>query len=107
MLIDFNDIAEVTIPSMNGGEGCISAKMKVNETGRFIVSCIPPCSSIGLHEQSTGDDINYIISGTGIAVCDGTEEELKSGTCHICPEGHTHSIINTGKEDLIIFTVVS
>ena len=107
MLIDFNAIPEVTIPSMNGGEGCISSKMNVNETARFIISRIPPCSSIGMHEQSTGNDINYIISGTGMAICDSTKEELKAGTCHICPKGHTHSIINTGKEDLVIFTVVS
>ena len=107
MLIDFNNIPEVTIPSMNNGNGSVSAKMTVNESGRFIITHIPPCSSIGMHEQISGSDIHYIISGTGKAICDGTEEELKAGVCHICMKGHSHSIINTGSEDLVIFTAVT
>ena len=107
MLIDLNNIPEMKIFSMNGGNGYISAKMTANETGRFIISHIPPCSSIGMHEQTSGNDINYIISGTGKAICDGVEEELKAGVCHVCPKGHSHSIINIGNEDLVIFTVVT
>ena len=35
--------------------------------------------SIGLHMQSSGDDMNYILSGTGKAICDGVEEKLSAG----------------------------
>lgn len=107
MLIDFNEIPEVTISSMNGGNGNISAKMTVNDTGRFIITRIPVGASIGMHEQISGNDINYVISGIGKAICDGKEEELKTGVCHVCPKGHTHSVVNTGSEDLVIFTVVT
>lgn len=72
---------------------------------------IIPCSihaggSIGLHRHETSDDINYILSGTGKAVCDGKEEQLTAGTCHICRKGSEHSIANTGGEDLVMLTVV-
>ena len=106
MLIDFNCLSEIKIPNMNGGEGKIFAKMDVNGCGRFIQTIIPPNSSIGNHLQETNDDINFIVSGEGIAICDDVEEILKPGTCHICPKGSTHSIINNGDEDLIFFTVV-
>ena len=90
MLIDFNELSEITIPNMNGGEGKVIAKMDVNDCGRFIKTVIPPKSSIGHHLQETNDDINF----------------LKAGTCHVCPKGSTHSIINVGDEDLVFYTVV-
>lgn len=62
--------------------------------------------SIGLHTHQTSDDINFILSGTGIAVCDGEEEVLAPGICHVCKKGSAHSIINTGSDDLVLLTVV-
>ena len=106
MLINFNDLDEMTIPNMNGGNGAVAAKMNVNECGRFVVCRIPKGTSIGLHKQETNNDINYVISGNGKAVCDGKEEKLSAGVCHICPKNSEHTIINTGDGDLVIFTVV-
>ena len=100
MLIDFNAIKEITVPGMNGGTGTMSAKMYMGEQGKII-----PCS-IGLHRHKTSDDINYVLSGTGRAICDGQEELLRAGTCHICKKGSEHSITNTGDEDLVLITVV-
>ena len=87
MLINFNEIQEITVPGMNGG--------------------IHAGGSIGPHRHETSDDINYIISGAGYAVCDGKKEILTAGTCHICKKGSEHSITNTGKEDLVMLTVVA
>jgi mannose-6-phosphate isomerase-like protein (cupin superfamily) len=50
--------------------------------------------------------MNYILSGTGKAVCDGAEEELSAGVMHICPKGSEHTIINTGNDDLVMLTIV-
>lgn len=61
---------------------------------------------IGLHTQNSGDDLNYILSENGKAVCDGVEEALKPGVMHICPKGSQHTIINTGETDLVMPTMV-
>lgn len=106
MLINFNKIQEMTMPGMNGGTGMMSARMFMNEKGKIIPTTIHPGGSIGLHTQKTSDDINYILSGTGKAICDGQEEILTAGCCHICPKGSQHSIINTGDNDLVMLTVV-
>lgn len=45
-------------------------------------------------------------NGTGKAICNGVEEELKPGVIHICPRGVEHSIVNTGEEDLVMLTIV-
>lgn len=76
MLIDFSQIKEVEIPGMNDGTGEMSARMYMDEHGKIIPTTIHPGGSIGLHKHPTSDDINYVISGTGKAVCDGQEEIL-------------------------------
>lgn len=96
MLISFNEMTERTAPGMNGGAGKMSAKMFMDEQGKIIPCRIHVGGSIGLHRHETSDDINYIISGTGCAVCDGIEEVLTAGNCHICKKGSEHSIVNTG-----------
>lgn len=106
MLIDFNCIPEAGIPNLNGGDGVVSARMSVQKNGKMMIARIPPNASIGMHRHETSDDINYVISGTGIAVCGGVEEKLSAGVCHYCPKGCSHSIANDGDEDLVLFTAV-
>lgn len=106
MIIDFNIINEMTMPGMNGGTGEMTCRMFNDEKYRIIPTAIHPGGSIGVHTQDSGDDLNYIISGTGKAVCDGSEKELNPGVMHICPKGSAHSIINTGEDDLVMLTVV-
>ena len=106
MLIDFNSIAPMTIPGMNNGTGEMTCRMYNDASYRIIPTTIHSGGSIGIHTQNSGDDLNYILSGTGKAICDGVEEELKAGVMHICPKGSVHSIINTGEDDLIMLTVV-
>ena len=106
MQIDFNNIESVTFPGMNDGTGMMSARMYNDENYRIIPTVIHPGGSIGNHEQNSGDDMNYIISGMGKAICDGIEEALQPGVMHICPKGLAHAIINTGAEDLVMLTIV-
>lgn len=106
MIINFNSIEERSVQGMNGGTGTISARMYMGENGKIIPCKIHPGGSIGTHRHDTSDDINYILSGNGTAICDGAEEELMEGVCHICKKGSEHSIINTGTEDLVMLTIV-
>ena len=74
-------------------------------TGTMTVR-IHPGGCIGTHRQDSGDDLNYVLSGTGRAICDGQEELLQPGVMHICPQGSEHTIENTGDEDLVLLTLV-
>ena len=107
MLLDFSDMGEVAIPHMNGGAGLVVARMHANGWGKAMLATLAPGCSIGGHVQATSVDVNYVVSGRGVATCDGVEEELRPGVCHICPMGSEHSIANTGDDDLVLFTVVA
>lgn len=106
MLIDFNHIPEVKVAGMSNGTGEMSAKMYAYMDWKIIPCCIHKGGSIGIHPHTTSDDINYVLSGFGKAVCDGKEEILQAGTCHVCPRGSEHSIENCGEEDLVLLTIV-
>ena len=106
MLINFNEIEEMTIPCMNNGKGMMSARMHVGDKGKAILTKIHKGGSIGLHAHPTSDDVNFVLSGSGTAICDGVEEQLLAGCCHICPTGSSHSITNTGDEGLALMTLV-
>lgn len=106
MTIDFNALDAMTIPGMNNGTGEMTVKMYNDERYRIVPTIIHPGGSTGLHTQASGDDLNYILSGSGKAICDGVEECLMPGVMHICPKGAAHTIINTGDDNLVMLTVV-
>ena len=106
MLISFEDRAEVTIPHLNQGDGAVSARMYADHHNKIMLSRLEPGSSIGLHTHETSSEINYVLAGTGKALCDGQEERLSPGVCHYCPKGTSHSICNDGDGELLLFTVV-
>lgn len=106
MKLEFDSMDWVTIPHLNGGEGSVSAKLFADPAGKIMVSRLPAGVSIGLHRHDTSSEINYVVSGTGMTVCDGQQETMEPGSCHYCPKGEEHSIANTGDQDLVLFTVV-
>ena len=105
-ILNFNEIDLMTIPGMNGGTGKMSCRMFNDDIYRIIPTSIHPGGSIDINTQESGDDLNYIISGAGKAICDGQEEELTAGVMHICQKGSSHRIVNTGEDDLVILTIV-
>lgn len=107
MIIDFNAIPERTAPGMHGGTGELTAKMYMDPQRKIIPCRIHPGGSIGLHSHDTSDDVNYVLYGTGVAICDGVEEPLFTDVCHICPKGSSHAIKNTGETDLVLLTIVT
>ena len=106
MLINFNEQKENTIPCMNNGTGMMTAKMFVDNGGKIITCSIHKGGSIGTHKHETSDEINYVISGEGKAICDGIAETLTAGCCHICKKGSEHSITNICDEELVLLTIV-
>ena len=109
MLIEFGKMETTVIPHMRGGEKEVSAQMYTDSLGKIMRGTLIPGASIGLHTHETSSEIIYILSGTGKVLCGGACEPLSAGSCHYCPKGHEHSLINDsaeGGEDLVFFAVV-
>ena len=107
MLVDFNTMEAVEMPCLWNGGGVMSSKMFIDDKGnKFIKAAIRPGGAFGKHNHSGSMDIVYVLEGEGIAVCDGAEERLVPGVCHVCPDGSEHQFKNTGDSDLVILTFV-
>ncbi len=74
MLTDFDTLKEIANTSLNGGSGSVSAKMSPFSGGKVMTAKIPVGAGIGMHRHDTSVDINYVISGTGRALCGEAEE---------------------------------
>lgn len=106
MKIDFSAMEETVIPHMMGGEKEVHARMYLDDRCRILKGRLIPGASLGLHTHETSCEIIYILSGTGKVKYDDGEEPLKAGSCHYCPKGHAHSLINDSDGELEFFAVV-
>ncbi len=106
MLIDFQKIEETVIPQFKNGEKETAARMYVDPAVKIMRGRLISGASIGLHTHETSSEIIYILSGIGKVLYDGGWELLGPGSCHYCPKGHSHSLVNDSAEDLLFFAVV-
>ena len=60
-----------------------------------------PGSGVGHHVQKE-DEIYYVLSGTGTMELDGKTVEITPGTAVLTRPGSSHSLKQTGKEDLVV-----
>ena len=106
MYIDFDKINQTVIPQFRGGEKDTIAKLYTDDKIKIMHGRLESGASIGMHTHETSSEVIYILSGKGKVIYDGETERLEEGSCHYCPIGHTHSLINDSENDLIFFAVV-
>ena len=105
-MIDFKAMDEAVLAAFQGGEGALCAKMVADDSCRILKGRLSPGSSIGLHTHATSSEILFVIEGEGTVVLDGQAERLTPDTAHYCPKGHSHTLKNDGKVDLVFYAVV-
>lgn len=106
MIIDFNQLPPEEYPAFKGGEKSLKAKMFFDGTNRILYGELIPGATIGLHTHEGNCEMIYILEGKGTVLMDGEYEDVSSGVCHYCPEGHSHSLINNSDAALKFFAVV-
>lgn len=82
------------------------AQMYWDGTTRFIHGFLAPGSGIGEHTHSGNCEMIFVVRGEGTVTYDGVESPIKAGQCSYCPEGHSHSMKNTGIDTLEIYATV-
>lgn len=106
MKIDFSGLTEKKIPEFNGGKGAILLKTLEKSDVKFLSAKLGPGSSVGMHKHTDSSEIILILSGKGKAICDGETEILNEGSCHFCPRGSSHTLLNVGDTDLVFVAAV-
>lgn len=75
---------------------------------QLVLMTLQPGEEIGMEVHPDNDQFFRFESGTGKAVIDGNEYELKDGDVVIVPSGAQHNIINTSSAaPLKLYTIYS
>lgn len=106
MIIDFNQLEEVSHPHFKGGEKSMEARMYFDGTNRIMKARLQPGASIGLHTHETSSEIIFLTKGNAHVLYDGELLPFHEGECHYCLKGHTHSLINDSAEEICFTAVV-
>ena len=93
---------------MKGGEGeAAFAACSGRLDNKIMRSVLAPGASIGLHTHETQLAKSCIFCPAPVRCCmTGYRSRWLPATCHYCPKGHSHSLVNDGTEDLVTFAVV-
>jgi mannose-6-phosphate isomerase-like protein (cupin superfamily) len=81
---------------------------KVLFTGKksqLVVMTIPPGGEIGAETHENVEQTLFFLSGSGKSVLDGVEAPVAEGDVTVVTPGTNHNFINTGTEDLKIYTI--
>ena len=106
MTADYSKIEWTANPAFKGGEGVFYNKFFTDGVNKMMHGKLEPGSSIGYHKHEGNCEMIFILEGEGKVLYDDTEEAVKPGVCHYCPEGHSHSLINNGTQDLVFYAIV-
>lgn len=71
---------------------------------QLVVMSLKPDEEIGM-ETHGQDQFIRIEKGTGMAVLDGVDHDLEDGVAVVVPAGTEHNIINTGDDEMKLYTL--
>jgi mannose-6-phosphate isomerase-like protein (cupin superfamily) len=98
------DVAKTEPGTHNGGGETVGYSFFAKVPNLKLVfrkRALKPGSGIGLHEQKE-DEIYYVLSGRGTMTLDGKSVDVTPGTAILTRTGSSHSLKQTGSEDLVI-----
>jgi len=104
--MNFDEIAQQTIPHMKGGDGVVKARISDDGKVKIMRAVLEPGSSIGLHKHEETSEVVYVINGVMTVAVDGKKELYRQGEVHYCPKGSSHEIRNEGKTNLVCLCIV-
>lgn len=82
-------------------ESLISDKMVM-----YAKVILKPGCSLGYHKHEGNSETVHVLQGTGTYNDNGTVMAVKAGDTMFCPDGESHSVENSGSEDLVLLGLV-
>ena len=111
MVIQRKNMKTEAKEKMRGGEGTTNFTYivdgdKIPHARLMAELVLHPGASIGEHNHEKETEYYIILRGTGTVIDEGTPREVHPGDVVITGNGASHSIKNTGKEDLVFHAII-
>ena len=75
------------------------------EKSQLVIMSLKPGEDIGEETHDDGDQLLYLVKGTGVVVIEGKEVAFEKGSIFCVPKGTRHNVKNLGDEPMKLFTV--
>ena len=75
------------------------------DKSQLVIMALKTGEEIGLETHAEHDQFIRVEKGTGKALLDGVEYELMDGSAVVVPAGVEHNLINTGSEEMKLYTL--
>jgi len=99
-IVHESDIDEVALPGrylrwlVNGGT------LNAKHLSVCVIRVLPGEKVRPAHAHPNGEEVIYIIRGSGRVMVDGAVEAVKEGAAVLFPQGSVHMLQNTGDEEM-------
>ena len=101
-----------TRENVRGGEGTLTfhdfllAEESFGAGKLFSRTVLPAGSSIGEHRHEGEFEIYYVLSGEVEALDGGVWQTMHSGDTHVCANGESHALKNSGSESAEVLMLI-
>ncbi|GMO23932.1 MAG: hypothetical protein Ta2B_03250 [Termitinemataceae bacterium] len=111
MFIPRKDMPVELREKMRGGEGiatvtCLAPPETLHHAKIINEVRLPQGAGIGYHKHEDNTEYFIIKSGNGIANDNGKEVKVSAGDIIITGNGSSHSIKNSGEEELVLYAII-
>ena len=112
MIYKVSDQKNETRADVRGGHGelgflhLVDGTQTYGKTRLMARITFPPGTSIGEHPHAPDAEAYIVLSGEGTVTDNGVPVRLTAGDVMFTGNGDTHSMTNTGTEDLVIYAII-
>jgi quercetin dioxygenase-like cupin family protein len=95
-----SDAEELDLPGRQLRWVVSDATLKARHCSACVIRIAPGERVRPAHSHPNGEEVIYIVSGSGRALVDGEVTAVKAGTTVLFPQGQVHMLHNTGLEEM-------
>ncbi len=99
-LIHEDDIDELALPGRHLRWLANAERLNARLLSSCLVRIQPGRKVSPAHSHPNGEELIYVISGSGRVLVDGAVAAVRQGTAVLFPQGSVHMLQNTGSEEM-------
>ena len=99
-VVDENDLEVLDLPGRRLRWMITKDNVDAVHCSMCMIQIAPGQTVKPAHSHPHGEEVIYIISGSGKVMVDGKVEDVKAGCAVLFPQGKVHMLSNTGDEEM-------
>jgi quercetin dioxygenase-like cupin family protein len=99
-LVHEDDVAALGLPGRELRWLVAASALKSEQCSACVIRVAPGDKVRPAHSHPNGEEVIYIITGSGRVMVGGEVEAVKAGTTVLFPRGIVHMLHNTGTEEM-------